>query len=92
MVIRIYPPKLQLNKANTSDTEAQFFGFAFIYFLIIAYLFTFQMDLFHLKFMISAMTDFDIVDFPFLDGDVPRLSLTGFTFLNLFGLLKCLVM
>ena len=38
--------------------------------------------------------DFDIVNFPFLDGDVPRsvLPLTGFTFLNLFGLLECLVM
>ena len=29
MINRIYPPKLQLNKAYTSDTEAQF---AFIYF------------------------------------------------------------
>ena len=25
MVNRIYPPELQLNKATTSDTEAQFF-------------------------------------------------------------------
>ena len=32
MVNRIYPPELQLNKANTSDTEAPYFGFAFIYF------------------------------------------------------------
>ena len=38
MVNRIYPSELQLNKANTSDTEAPF------------------LDLFHLKFMISAMT------------------------------------
>ena len=30
MVNRIYPPELQLNKANTSDTEGPFFGFAFI--------------------------------------------------------------
>ena len=30
------------------------------------------MDLFIPKFMINAMTDFDIVNFPFLDGDVPR--------------------
>ena len=38
--------------------------------------------------------DFDIVNFPFLDGDVPRSTyvLTGFIFLNLFGLLECLVM
>ena len=46
MVNRIYPPELQLNKANTSDTEAHFW--------ISIYLF--QTDLFHLKFMISAMT------------------------------------
>ena len=32
MVNRIYPPELQFNKANTSDTEAPFFWFAFIYF------------------------------------------------------------
>ena len=63
MVNRIYPPELQLNKANTSDTEAPFF-----------YL--------HLSisngFVSSKIYDkrvhfnFDIVNFPFLDGDVPR--------------------
>ena len=46
MVNRIYSSELQLNKANTSDTEAPF--------SICIYLF--QTDLFHLKFMISAMT------------------------------------
>ena len=46
MVNRICPPELHLNKANTSDTEAHFW--------ICSYLF--QTDLFHLKFMISAMT------------------------------------
>ena len=35
--------------------------------------------------------DFDIVNYPFLDGDVPVLPLTVFTFLNLFDLLECLV-
>ena len=63
MVNRIYPPELQLNKANTSDTEARF------------------LDL-HLsisnRFVSSKIYDkrddfdFDIVNFPFLDGDVPR--------------------
>ena len=63
MVNRIYPPELQLNKANTSDTEAPF------------------LDL-HLsisKGFVSSKIydkrddfDFDIVNFPFLDGDVPR--------------------
>ena len=46
MVNRIYPPELQLNKANTSDTEAPFL-------------------------------DLHIVNFPFLDGDVPRSSSYG---------------
>ena len=31
------------------------------------------------------------VNFPFLDGDFPDLTLTGFTFLNLFDLLEFLV-
>ena len=62
-VNQIYPPELQLNKANTSDTEAPF------------------LDL-HLSiyngFVSSKIYDkrddfdFDIVNFPFLDGDVPR--------------------
>ena len=46
MVNRIYPPELQLNKANTSDA-GPIFGFC---------IYLFQTDLFHLKFMISAMT------------------------------------
>ena len=83
MVNRINPPELQLNKANTSDTEAQF------------------LDL-HLSFSNGFVSskiydkrdhiDFDIVNFPVFDGDVPVLPLTGFMFLNLFGLLECLVM
>ena len=66
MVNRIYPPELQLNKANTSDTEAPF------------------LDL-HLSisngFVSSKISDkrddFDIVNFPFLDGDVPRSTSYG---------------
>ena len=38
MVNRIYRPELQLNKANTSDIEAPFFGFAFIYFKRICFI------------------------------------------------------
>ena len=63
MVNQIYPPEFQLNKANISDTEAPF------------------LDL-HLSvangFVSSKIYDkrddfdFDIVNFPFLDGDVPR--------------------
>ena len=63
MVNRIYLPELQLNIAYTSDTEAPFF-------------------VLHLSisdgFVSSKIYDkrddfnFDIVNFPFLDGDVPR--------------------
>ena len=63
MVDRIYPAELELNKANSSDTEAPFLD---------------------LNLSVSNSTvstkiydkrddfDFDIVNFPFLDGDVPR--------------------
>ena len=75
MVNQIYPSELQLNKANTSDTEAPF------------------LDL-HLSisngFVASKIYDkrddfdFDIVNFPFLDGDVPRRPSYGvyFSLLN----------
>ena len=38
MISRIFPPKLQLNKANNSDTKGPFFGFAFIYFKQICFI------------------------------------------------------
>ena len=66
MVDRINPAELQLNKANSSDTEAPFLD---------------------LNLSVSNGTvstniydkreDFDIVNFPFLDGDVPRRTLYG---------------
>ena len=68
MVNRIYPPELQLNKANTSGTEAPFLELhisisnGFVSFKIYD-----KRDDF----------DFDIVNFPFLDGDVPRSSSYG---------------
>ena len=68
MVNQIYPSELQMNKANISDTEAPF------------------LDL-HLSvangFVSSKIYDkrddfdFDIVNFPFLDGDVPRRASYG---------------
>ena len=67
MVNRLYPPELQLNKANTSDAEAPF------------------LDL-HLSisngFVSSKIYkrddfDFDIGNFPFLDGGVPRSTFYG---------------
>ena len=63
MVNQIYPPELQLNKANISETEAP--------------LLDLHMS-FSNGFVSSNIYDkrddfyFDIVNFPFLDGDVPR--------------------
>ena len=63
MVNQIYPPEVQLNKANTSDTEATLLN----YYLSISN-----------GFVSSKIYDkrddfdFDIVNFPFLDVDVTR--------------------
>ena len=68
MVDRIYPAELQLNETNFCDTEAPFLD---------------------LNLSISNRTvstkiydkrydfDFDIVNFPFLDDDVPRRTSYG---------------
>ena len=68
MVSQIYPSELQLNEANTSDTESAF------------------LDL-NLSISIDIVStqiydkrddfDFDIVNFPFLDSDVPRYTSYG---------------
>ena len=63
MVNQIYPPKLQLNKANTSDTEAPFLD------LHLSISNGFVSSKIHDK---RDDFDFDRVNFPFLDGDVPR--------------------
>ena len=65
MVNRIYPSELQLNKANVSDTKAQFLDLH----LSIADGFV--------KTKMYDKRDFDIVNFPFLDGDVPRSTAYG---------------
>ena len=62
MVNQIYPPELQLNKANTSDTEAPFMDFH----LSISYGFVSSKIYDKCDYF-----DFDIVNFPFFDGDVP---------------------
>ena len=80
MVDRIYPPELQLNKTNASDTEALL------------------LDL-HLSISNGFVSpenyykrdDFGsdiLVNFPFLDGDVPRST----SYVNFFDLPECLVM
>ena len=68
MVNRIYPPELQLNKANTFDTEAPFLD------LYLSISNGFVSSKIHDK---RDDFDFDIVNFPFLDGDVPRSTSYG---------------
>ena len=63
MVGQIYPTELQLNKANSSDTEALFL----------------DLNLSITNGIVSSKIydkwddfNFEIVNFPFLDGDIPR--------------------
>ena len=74
MVDRIYLTELQLNRANSSDTEAPFL----------------DLNLYISNGTVSTKIydkrddfDFDIVNFPFLDGDVPGVLHMGYTYLNL---------
>ena len=63
MVKQTYPSELQLNKANSADTETPFLDL----FLTIS-------DGFVSSKMYAKRDDFDfdIVNSPFLDGDIPR--------------------
>ena len=84
MVGQIYPTELQLNKANSSDTKALFL----------------DLNLSITNGIVSSKIydkrddfNFEIVNFPFLDGDVPRSFLPMvYIFLNLFVLLECALM
>ena len=63
MVSQIYPSEFQLNKANTSDTEAAFLDLHL----------SISNDIVSTKIYDKRdYFDFEIVNFPFLDGDVPR--------------------
>ena len=63
MVSQIYHSELQLNKANTSDTEAAFLDLHL----------SISNDIDSTKIYDKRDDlDFEIVNFPFLDGDVPR--------------------
>ena len=68
MVNRIYLSELQLNKANVSDVEASFLD------LHLSISDGFVKTKIH---DIRDDFDFDIVNFPFLDGDVPRSASYG---------------
>ena len=68
MVNQIYPAELQLNKANTSDTKAPFLD------LHMSISNGFVSSKIYDK---RVVFDFDIVNFPFLDGDVRRRPFYG---------------
>ena len=63
MVYQIYPTELLLNKANSSDTEAPFLdlNLSITNGIVSSKMYDKQDDF-----------NFEIVNFPFLDGDVPR--------------------
>ena len=68
MLIQIYPPELQLSKANISDTEVPFWDL----YLSVANGFVFPKI-----YKKRDDFDFDIVNFPFLDGNLPRRASYG---------------
>ena len=68
MVSRIYPSEIQLNKANTSETEAAFLDLHL----------SISNDIVSTKIYDKRDDfDFEIVNFPFLDGDVLRSTSYG---------------
>ena len=82
MVGQIYPTELQLNKANSSDTEALL-----------------GLELVNNNGIVSSQIydkrddfNFEIVNFPFLDGDVPRSPPMVYIYLSLYVLLECVLM
>ena len=76
---QIYPAELQLNKANTTDSEALFLDLH----LSIANGFV-SSKIYDIK---RDDFDFDILNLPFWDGDVPRLASYGASCFGL-GLLE----
>ena len=83
MVGQIYPTHRQLNKAKASDTEASFW----------------DLNLPITNGIVSSkiydkLDDFnsEIVNIPFLDGDVPRPLPLVYIFLSLFVLQECVLM
>ena len=68
MVSQIYPSEIQRNKDNTSDTEAAFLDLRL----------SISNDIVSTKIYDKRDDfDFEIANFPFLDGDVPRSSSYG---------------
>ena len=65
-VVYLVSSELQLNKANVSDAEASFLDLHLSIW-----------DCFVKTKIYDKRDDFDIVNFPFLDGDVPRSASYG---------------
>ena len=65
MVSQIHPSELQLNKANTSNTEVAFSDLHL----------SVSNDIFSIKIYVNFY--FEIVNFQFLDDDVPRSTSYG---------------
>ena len=83
MVGQIYPTELQLNNANSSDTESPFLDLNLsITNRIIPSKMNDKRDDF----------DFEIVNFLFLDGDVPHSPSNGVYILSLFVLQECVLL
>ena len=68
LISQICPPELQLNKANSSDTKAAFLDLhlSIVDGFIFCKIYNKRDDF-----------DFEIVNFPFLDGEVPRAAFYG---------------
>ena len=80
---RIYPTELQLNKANFSDTEAPILdlNLSITNGIVSSKIYDKQHDF-----------NLEIVNFPFLDGDVQCPLSLVYKFLSLFVLLECVFM
>ena len=83
MLGQIYPTELHLNKANSSDTEAPIL----------------DLNLSITNGIVSSEIydkrddfNFEIVNNPFVDGDVPRPLPMAYIFLSLFVLQECVLM
>ena len=66
MVNQIYPPELQLNKANTTEAPFLYLHLSIVNGFVSSKIYDKRDDF-----------DFDIAIFPFLDGDVPRRASYG---------------
>ena len=71
----IYPAELQLNKANSFDTEASFLDLNLSISSTVSTKIYDKRDYF----------DFDVVNFPFLDSDVPRRTSYGSVYISTYS-------